>query len=572
MLYANIIVRSPTRVEELTYTVPAHIIPYIKAGSLVKVPLRNKNVQGVVVSLAKKISPELKPRLRDIEMIDKESFGHSEAQIRVIRQLAHYYATSLGEVAMSALRLSQPITQAKLVLKPLRPVVFQGTWPKRLEFYLALLGEHRLKHRLVFIFANGSHARELAQKVRDSLMVDDNLLKRKNVPIFAQKVVIGTLSAIFFPLQAGDYLIIDQPQDLGLKQQHRPYMSAKRIGLVRAQEEGIQLILATTLVAIEDLPKIKDKSWRFFQRPQPDFNSTIFDQRGTRDELLPNLIEELSATQKALIFTSTKGLASILICSNCGEIIKCSECDRALSIGSNRQLVCRTCQINQKAPQDCPKCRKSEFRSLSWGSTKIVQELQRLFPQKIIREVTSDTQEIPNSAEIVVATEKIFSFSELRFDSVFLVNIDRYLVSLESDDIWRFLAIMMELCEISQKQYLQTFLPEHWLWRAVSGHLGEFYTHELRTRQRYHLPPFGAEITLIGVALKKERLLEEAESVSHKLRSLAWILSITDFQIKISPGENIFGDFKILVTKPLTFKQKQDLKGMLPPAWRLSLD
>lgn len=574
MIYAQIIVRSRTRVEELTYAVPAHIIPYLKPGSIVVVPLRRQKTEGVVVGLSKKVAPELKNKMREIVSIDKKGFGFNESQVAVVRSLADYYASSLGEIASSAFRLPQPLEKSSTVIKPIKPVILQGTWEKRLEFYSALIKKHAGKHRLLFIFSLGAHAQELVQKCgKNALSVDDNLLNRKKVPIFEQNVVIGTLSASFFPLKQGDYLIIDQPEEIGLRAQHRPYMSAKRIALTRANIEGIQLVLGSTTVNIADLPKINNKYWSLFTRPRPKMDQTIFSALRTKEQILPNLVEELSKTLssggKALVFTASKGLASALICAECGQVVKCPNCEQTFSVKFGGKLHCSGCGKEQFFPQYCLGCGRSNFRTLGYGSTKIVQNLRELFPDKTIVEVTSDTDNLPNSADIVVATERILSFSNVNFEAVFYVNIDRYLVALDTEDAWRFLNLSLELAAISQKQFVQTFLPEHWVWTALAGNIREFYDNELVSRRSYNLPPFGEEITVIGVAENEKKLLKDSARVAEELKKLSWLSSVTEFSISRKTPKYVFGSLKISSTKLFTSKQKLALRDILPPAWRL---
>ena len=102
MLYAQVIVKQRTQVSELTYALSAQIVPYVRVGSLVLVPLRRSQVLGIVVGFSRSVAKEMRPNIREIIKMDKNTEVYSAAQIEVIHNLATHYAASLAEVAFHA--------------------------------------------------------------------------------------------------------------------------------------------------------------------------------------------------------------------------------------------------------------------------------------------------------------------------------------------------------------------------------------------------------------------------------------------------------------------------------------
>ncbi|HUD20972.1 MAG TPA: hypothetical protein VMQ44_02810 [Candidatus Saccharimonadales bacterium] len=513
MIYATIIARSRTNIEELTYSVPANIIPYIRVGSLVVVPLRQKLVQGVVVGLSRRVSADIRDKVRPVESVSKMGMGFSPARVRVIERLAEISGSSLGEVATSALRLPETLMVGELTPKRLKPIVWQATWPKRLEFYLALIKKHSAHHRLVFVFALGEHASILAEAVGEKAMIiDDNVLSRKKPPEFSKNIIIGTLSAIFFPLKPADYLIIDQPDQLGLRQQHRPYLSAKTIAMTRGEIEGVQVVFGSTLLAVADVGRIKNRDWKLFNHLKPSAALTIINRHGSRDELLPSTLETIKralTAGRALIFSAYK--------------------DEAFA------------------------------------------RLRAALPQKPA-EISSPNNIVPGNTKLVLATEKILSFPNQRFEITVMTDVERFLGGKNLDDPWKFLAILFELGELSPKIIIQTYEPDHWVFQAFGGNIGRFYATELKERQRYQLPPYGTEIKIIGVAKSEAELLTQAKKVVAEVEKLSWISQAGEFEVeKISP-RNVFGHLTVYCPKAASISQKTRLKEVLPPAWRLLLD
>ena len=72
MVYADVIVGKRGSSEELTYAVPAEIIPYIGVGSLVLVPVRDNRIKAIVVKLHRRVDKRIDGKIRQFLTIDKK--------------------------------------------------------------------------------------------------------------------------------------------------------------------------------------------------------------------------------------------------------------------------------------------------------------------------------------------------------------------------------------------------------------------------------------------------------------------------------------------------------------------
>ncbi|MEX2361588.1 MAG: hypothetical protein WD544_00145, partial [Patescibacteria group bacterium] len=66
MVYADVVVGARGSTQLLTYATPAQIIPYIRVGSLVTVPVRKKKITAVVINIHRRVDRTLKEKIKEI--------------------------------------------------------------------------------------------------------------------------------------------------------------------------------------------------------------------------------------------------------------------------------------------------------------------------------------------------------------------------------------------------------------------------------------------------------------------------------------------------------------------------
>lgn len=592
MLYAQIIVKQRAQVQELTYSLNAQIIPYIKVGSLVIVPLRRKLVEGVVVGFSRSIKKELKGNIREIIKLVKGDNIFSTAQIGVIHKLAEYYGAPLAEVAFHALRLPSfwPSNTDQHAHKPL---VISGSWSQRRRAYQQII--NRTTGRVLFVFAQQTYADDFQGLAEESepdyhiYMIKDFEGKKKThelvemLTVNHRAVLLGTLGDIFFPLQTNDIIVIDQPNHIGAKYQSRPFMNARRVALTRGEIEGLQIVLGDSVVSPEDILLVKDKQFRLKFAPKTLYPLTIIDRRGQNEILAPSLLDEIGAAiklnQKILVLVMARGWSTAIICQGCGQILSCQNCQRTIGVGSGTEnlptsnLVCSFCSADIKWPQNCPHCRSSMLKLIGEGVSAVRSYLADRFPRIGVIELSSDQPTSDRSSQITVATEKIFSFPDTEFDRAFIVSADRLLAGTHLDGSWHLLGYLIELTSFARRITVQTLFPESNVWGAVaSGNIRSYFTAELSSRQKLHLPPYGTIITVRGSANTIEKLEHTVEKISLDIQKLLPSVDISPPKIDDRSGGNFHGGFSIFYPKPLPNSLKLKLALLLPPAWHLDFD
>lgn len=568
--------------EELTYAVPAEIVPYIRLGSLVTVPLRRKKVNAVVTDFKRTVPRNLAGKIRPIESINPDLPSYSPSQIAVIRQLAVDTGASVAEIAFHALRRPASLRGVKTTSTP---ICIQGDWPHRLDGYLKLLGRLKPVRSALCLFAQRSFAEEflLAAKSKKLIQPIIELNKTKKTEkliagLETQKtsfIAVGTLGDLFWPLQGGDLLLIDQPDHLGAVSQQRPFLNMKRVGLVRSQVEGLALILGSELVAVSDLELIGQKKWRFLALPFSKSQWLIVDDRGNQEMLHPSLlasVQQKSANgERLLVVNLARGWAGALVCSECGAISQCRKCKRTISLDAQGQLLCHYCHHRQPRPSQCPTCRVKAFVDVGVGVSQLKTQLQRLLPKVKVRELSSDEPILDQSAQVVVATEKIFHFPAVNYDAIYIVDADRLLTGATINGAWQLLSYCIDLQARSPFISAQTYLPDHPVWGAVTKRkVKTFLDHELKSRKILRLPPYGTQLAVIGQG-SKVRLTREIKDLQSKIQSVTEDIDVGSPTTIYRQGALQRVELPLFLPRIISRAEKERFRTLLPPSWHLKL-
>lgn len=581
MLYAQVIVKQRTQVQELTYALSAQIVPYVKVGSLVLVPLRRREVKGVVVGFSRSVAKEIKGSIREIIKLDKNTDVFSAAQIEVIHQLAKYYAAPLAEVAFHALDLPQFMSETSLK-SATKPLILTGSWAHRCDAYRRILAKSN--SRVMLIFAQTSYAESFYRSLNPEnspytlyyIRGSGQAKSTKMSNGLIARVFIGTLGDVFFPLQAGDTIIIDQPDHVGAKSQSRPFMSSRRIALIRGEVEGLRVILGDSVISPEDLLAVKDKKYRLTTAKSTGRELTIVDRRGQKDAIAPSVAEEIeqavSSGQRILVLVMARGWASALVCRECGHIFTCQNCNRTPGV-QGEKLRCGYCASEIDLPKTCPSCRSADLKPIGGGVSAITKQLSDKFIATKVQELSSDAPALDPKSVITVATEKIFSFPGAKFDQTFIINADRLLAGTHLDGAWRLLGYLIELQSSLSGIVVQTYFPDSIVWSsAASGNVRPFFEQEMINRQQLHLPPYGAIIAVRGNANTTAKLFSQAEKITNEALKILPVADISFPEVDDRSGGLYQGHFTIYLPKPPQPSLKTKLASLLPPSWHLDID
>ncbi|MCM1438647.1 MAG: primosomal protein N' [Roseburia sp.] len=362
------------------------------------------------------------------------------------------------------------------------------------------------------------------------------------------KIAIGARSAIFAPLENVGAIIIDEEHDSSYRSETSPRYSTVEIAEMRAEYNGCKLILGSATPSVESYIRAQEGEYglvtlteRINGKPLPEI--IIADmrrelKRGNPSNLSRALKDELEKTlqedKQAIIFINRRGYSQTVICTDCGYVAKCENCDVSLTYHSEENcLKCHYCGAKYRMLTACPDCGGNRLRYSGTGTQRVVAELSSLFPAARIIRMDNDTvsgrdghykilkQFSEKKADILVGTQMIAKGHD--FPAVTLVGILDADMSLHFSDYRsgeRTFQLITQVAGRSGragdkgKVVLQTYSPENYILRyAVNYDYTGFFGNEVKMRKAALFPPYSLICRVMVVADKDDRALEVLKKV-----------------------------------------------------------
>ena len=343
------------------------------------------------------------------------------------------------------------------------------------------------------------------------------------------KIIIGTRSAAFLPLQNPGLFIVDEEHDLSFKQQEGFRYSARDLLIKRAQLESCPIILGSATPALETLYNASLQRYHHLKLSKRAGGATqpkieILDVRhkklkhGLSLQLIAEIEQHLANNGQVLLFLNRRGYAPVLLCSNCNWVQNCTSCTARMIIHFQPQpaIICHHCHTKEKMPRSCPNCGNSKLAPIGFGTEKLEQVLQTLFPQANILRADSDTtsrkdamqkiidQVISGKANILLGTQMLAKGHHFpNLSLVAILDIDGALFSSDFRALERMGQLITQVAgragraEVPGHVILQTQHPDHpLLQKLLQDGYHALCDHLLTERLALQLPPFGYQILL----------------------------------------------------------------------------
>jgi primosomal protein N' (replication factor Y) len=206
------------------------------------------------------------------------------------------------------------------------------------------------------------------------------------------RIVLGTRSAVFAPVQDLGVVIVDEEHDPSFKQHEGGFRySARDLAVVRAQRAGVPVVLGSATPALETLQNVATGRYtrlvltrRAAEAVPPRLS--LIDLRasamrsGISTPAVQAIERHLGAGGQVLVFLNRRGYAPTLLCTACGWMAPCRDCDARLTVhlGAAR-LRCHHCGADGPLPERCPKCGFA-VKAVGQGTERIEETLAALFP------------------------------------------------------------------------------------------------------------------------------------------------------------------------------------------------
>ncbi len=367
------------------------------------------------------------------------------------------------------------------------------------------------------------------------------------------RIVIGTRSAVFVPIQNLGLVIVDEEHESTYRQQDSPHYNARDTAIVRAQKQSAVVVLGSATPSLESFHNASTGKYQYLQLPnrlgdRPLAVAEIIDMRAAfarngrpaifSDELLQAIDDTHRRGEQSIILLNRRGYSSFVLCRSCGESIQCPNCDVTLTYHrSERVIICHYCNHREAAPAKCPSCGGKYIYYVGEGTQQIEEKLGTLFPLLRIARIDRDTTSRRHAFE-----KSLLDFSEGKIDMlvgtqilakghdfpnvtlVGVVSVDAGLALPDFRAAERTFQLLTQVAgragrgDLAGKVLIQTYHPYHYaLQHASDQDYAGFYEEEIRHRQNHSYPPFVALASLLVHGAKLDQVRSDALQLRKEL-------------------------------------------------------
>lgn len=364
------------------------------------------------------------------------------------------------------------------------------------------------------------------------------------------QIIIGVRSSIFLPFVDLGLVIIDEEHETSYKQfEPAPRYHARNAAMMLASISKANVILGTATPSLETFHNAMTGKYAYVQLTTrySEVNMPSIEVVDIKDAYKKNrmkaifswrMIEEIEQSLKdgeqVVLFQNRRGYAMQLECMQCGWVPKCVACDVSLTQHLiAKKMSCHYCGHSETIPNKCPKCGNIHLKEQGYGTEKIANELQKLFPSYAIGRMDSDTTSKKHGhasiihafeqkkIDVLIGTQMVTK--GLHFDNVSLVgvlnadNLFNYPDFRSNERAFQMLVQVSGRAGRSNKQgrvILQTFLADLPYYNFIcENNYQAFYQFELQERQMFLYPPY---CKIISIYVKHKKL-DEVESAINLL-------------------------------------------------------
>jgi primosomal protein N' (replication factor Y) (superfamily II helicase) len=365
------------------------------------------------------------------------------------------------------------------------------------------------------------------------------------------RVVVGTRSAIFAPLENVGLIIVDEEQESSYKQEETPRYHGRDTAVYRARLEGAVALLGSATPSIETYHNASTGKYQLLQLTarvanRPLAEVRIIDLREdfrrshkaapVSEALREAIALRLEEKTQAMVLINRRGYSWSLLCRGCGAFVQCENCSIALTYHKSRQrLECHYCGYSLKPPQQCPKCNGEYLYYVGDGAERVEEYLRGKFPQARIARLDRDTvrtkreyQQVlgafaKGEIDVLVGTQMVAKGHDFqRVTLVGVVAADQALGRPDFRAAEKTFQLLTQVAgragrgDLSGEVLVETYYPEHYaIELAARQDYASFYEKEAHFRRVLHYPPF----TALASVIVRDKKVENAIRWSRALAS-----------------------------------------------------
>lgn len=361
------------------------------------------------------------------------------------------------------------------------------------------------------------------------------------------RIVIGTRSAVFAPLECVGLIIVDEEHDGSYRQNESPFYSARDVAVKRAHSADAVIVLGSATPALETYHNAQIGKYHYLRLKdriggRPMAKAELIDMRGVfkragKDVVLsPQLVAAINEThakgEQSIVLLNRRGFSSFVLCRSCGESLRCKNCDITLTYHKlDRRLVCHYCSYTTQTPEKCPFCESEYLYFIGRGTEQLEEILTRQFSHLRIARIDRDTMSRKG-----VLTKTLLAFDRGEIDMlvgtqilakghdfhnvtlVGVVSVDTGLGLPDFRSAERTFQLLTQVAgragrgNLPGQVLIQSYYPQHYALKyAAEQDFEGFYGAEIKYRERLGYPPF---VVLASIMIKHRDQAYAAKSAN----------------------------------------------------------
>jgi primosomal protein N' (replication factor Y) (superfamily II helicase) len=356
------------------------------------------------------------------------------------------------------------------------------------------------------------------------------------------RVVVGTRSAVFAPVENLGLIIVDEEQESSYKQEEVPRYHGRDTAVYRARLEGAVALLGSATPSLETFHNARAAKYQWLELSSRVENRPLAQVRvvDLREEfrlhhraqpiseaLRAAIALRLAEKTQAMVLINRRGYSWSLLCRSCGAFVQCRNCSIAITYHKSRQrLECHYCGYSIRPPKQCPKCQAEHLYFVGDGAERVEEYLRQQFPSARIARLDRDTvrtkreyQQVLGAfangeIDVLVGTQMVAKGHD--FQRVTLVGVLAADLALSRPDFRaaeKTFQLLTQVAgragrgELAGEVLVETYYPEHYAIQcAAQQDYVSFYEKEAQFRRMLHYPPF----TALATVLVRDRKIENA--------------------------------------------------------------
>ncbi|HLL93442.1 MAG TPA: primosomal protein N', partial [Spirosoma sp.] len=346
--------------------------------------------------------------------------------------------------------------------------------------------------------------------------------------------VVGVRSSVFLPFDNLGLIIVDEEHETSYKQHDpAPRYHARDVAIMLAHWQQAKVLLGSATPSLETYYQAKQGRYglvelfkRFGDATLP--NILLVDtkvekrQKTMKNEFSSALLQALEMNmarkEQSILFQNRRGYSPYMQCEDCDWTAECPNCAVSLTYHQrDAELRCHYCGHKEEVPRLCPTCGSTKVRTIGFGTEKLEDQLQIIFPSSKIVRMDLDTTRAKNAyqqiiqefevgdVDVLVGTQMITK--GLDFDNVSLVGIfdaDRLIHFPDFRATERSFQMMTQVSGRAGRRagrqgtvLIQTNNPQQTiLQKIIENDYKGLFEEEIQERQNFNYPPFSRLIKL----------------------------------------------------------------------------